>query len=726
MSGSKMTTKDRYMRKEIIEDIYEPYLGYLEKSVTKHKHMQNGFIDDIDTYVKELDSVKNNKDDFIDNLMEIAKIEIKPKISLKRIKKIIDYLKYNFNSNNLLSKIYSDPFNFITIENVFINIDQAYVISKKYKTLKNITYEILVEKFAISVIKEYSNSSFYLVKRNKQFNITKGWYEMLEIFCQDKKLNYDILEDILDNLLVPHQTDNEYFTLSQFIDIEKKMGDHILTMFYQDSDNESDEDSKNECDESHDEIDEYISNFETSNNIKFEDEQKSSIKNIVNNKLSIVYGPPGTGKTTITKCCIDYLQEEDNNYNICLMAPTGKALKCLLKSCNNIKSKKICGTIHKCVFNVFKKFKEKDEKDDDEFNNYAFESGKKDKITKFMKKKKDNDFPTHINHIIIDESSMIDIFMFKKIMFWCDYFKCKLTLLGDVFQLPPVGIGRPFEDIIYSGYFECVKLTKIKRQDNGSLKTSIVNLLEKKMTMKDFDYITDSQKVSMDTVDNSSTVFIEHEFHTEKDTTEICRKLINRFQRNMDDLCFITPQNREIGGVENINRMLQTTIYNQHEHDFWGNFRNNDYIIRTENDYKEDDVYINGDTCRMTVIGRDKIKINYDDGRSEMVDKRTLSESFMLNYSNTVHKYQGSQCENVVFILSPFHKSMYYSPQRLKLAYTAISRAKKRVIILGDKNILPQIQKHAKDIYISSFMKVFDEYEESSEDEEDSSIEEVI
>ena len=718
MSNTKMSTKDRYMRKEIIEDIYEPYLGYLDKSITKHKQMQNGFIDDIDAYVNELDNVKNNKKDFIEKIMDIAKIEIKPKISLKRIKKIIDYLKYNFNSNNLLSNIYIDPFKFITIENVFINIDQAYIISKKFKTLKKITYEILVEKFAISVIKEYSNSSFYLVKRNKRFNITKGWYEMLEIFCEDKKLNYDILEGILDNILIPHESNNEYFTLSQFIEIEKKMGDHVLTMFYQNDENADDNlQSK---------VDDYISNFENSNNIIFEDEQKNSIKNIVNNRLSVVYGPPGTGKTTITKCCIDFLQEENKNYNICLMAPTGKALKCLLKSCNNIKHKKICGTIHKCVFNVFKKFKEKDESDDNAFNNYAFENEKKGKITKFMKKKKDNDFPTHINHIIIDESSMIDIFMFKKILFWCDYFKCNLTLLGDVFQLPPVGIGRPFEDIIYSGYFECVKLTKIKRQDNGSLKTSIVNLLEKKMTMNDFDYITDSQKVSMETVENSSTVFIEHEFHSEKETTDICGKLINTFQRKMDDLCFITPQNREIGGVENINRMLQTNIYNQHENDFWGNFRNNDYIIRTENDYKDDDVYINGDTCRMTVIGRDKIKINYDDGRSEMVDKRTLSESFMLNYSNTVHKYQGSQCDNVVFILSPFHKSMYYSPQRLKLAYTAISRAKKRVIILGDKNILPQIQKLAKDIYISSFMKVFDEYEESSEDEEDASIGEVI
>jgi DNA polymerase III delta prime subunit len=718
MANAKMSTKDRYMRNEIIEDIYEPYLGYLEKSVTKHKQMQNGFIDDIESYVNELNNVKNNKNDFIDKIMEIAKIEIKPKISLKRIKKIVDYLKYNFNSNNLLSKIYSDPFKFITIENVFITIDQAYAISKKYKTLKNITYELLVEKFAISAIREYSNSSFYLVKRNKQFNITKGWYEMLEIFCEDKKLNYDILEGILDNIIVPHQSNNEYFTLTQFIDIEKKMGDHVLTMFYQNEENVDDNlQSK---------VDDYISNFENSNNIIFEDEQKNSIKNIVNNRLSIVYGPPGTGKTTITKCCIDFLQEENKNYNICLMAPTGKALKCLLKSCNNIKHKKICGTIHKCVFNVFKKFKEKDESDDNKFNNYAFENEKKGKITKFMKKKKDNDFPTHINHIIIDESSMIDIFMFKKILFWCDYFKCNLTMLGDVFQLPPVGIGRPFEDIIYSEYFECVKLTKIKRQDNGSLKTSIVNLLDKKMTMNDFDYITDSQKVSMETLENSSTVFIEHEFHSEKETTDICGKLINMFQRKMDDLCFITPQNREIGGVENINRMLQTNIYNQHENDFWGNFRNNDYIIRTENDYKDDDVYINGDTCRMTVIGRDKIKINYDDGRSEMVDKRTLSESFMLNYSNTVHKYQGSQCENVVFILSPFHKSMYYSPQRLKLAYTAISRAKKRVIILGDKNILPQIQKHAKDIYISSFMKVFDEYEESSEDEEDASVGEVI
>lgn len=130
-----------------------------------------------------------------------------------------------------------------------------------------------------------------------------------------------------------------------------------------------------------------------------------------------------------------------------MAAPTGKAIKGLLNNCKNIRDQSKCGTIHKCIYNTFDKIR-------------------KEKV--FNK----------IHKIIVDEASMIDIFIFKSLIAWCKIFNCGLILCGDIDQLPPVGMGRPFECIIKSNIFpdNITNLIEIKRQDKGKLKDCILNI----------------------------------------------------------------------------------------------------------------------------------------------------------------------------------------------------------------------------------------------------------
>ena len=151
----------------------------------------------------------------------------------------------------------------------------------------------------------------------------------------------------------------------------------------------------------------------------------------------------------------------------------------VLEKCSNIKNTTICGTLHKCILNTFPKIKKNAGTKDNDFSVYnnPDHNEENNTNTNTNKENTENDnLPSTIDIMIVDEASMVDIFMFKKILRWCEYFNSKLILLGDIQQLPPVSSGRPFESIIKSNLIKCTYLTKIKRQDDGNLKNMIINL----------------------------------------------------------------------------------------------------------------------------------------------------------------------------------------------------------------------------------------------------------
>ena len=179
-----------------------------------------------------------------------------------------------------------------------------------------------------------------------------------------------------------------------------------------------------------------------------------------------------------------------------------------------------------------------------------------------------------------------------------------------------------------------------------------------------------------------------------------------------------------------MNKLLQNEVYNISENWVHGYFKENDYVMRTKNKYSDDIIRVNGDTGQIRFINKQKqvthsntgitrvintriAQIIYDDDSNniEEVDLIDIADNFTLNYCNTVHKYQGSQKDVVVFIASSLHCSLSsWGTNRLKLAYTAISRAVKNLIIIGDENTFFNIQDSDDEQFVSSFMIEFNEY----------------
>ena len=306
--------------------------------------------------------------------------------------------------------------------------------------------------------------------------------------------------------------------------------------------------------------------------------------------------------------------------------------------------------------------------------------------------------------MLVDEASMIDIFMFKKLLNFCEYFQCSLLLCGDIKQLPPVGKGQPFACIVNSECFNTQFLTKIKRQDEGKLKDCIININNKTLSDNDFDGI--------------STTFIEHDFKNVSKSIHLFKQLVQ--DNGEENIGIITPENDKEPGTFEMNKFLQNQVYNSDNPFYHAFFKEKDYVMRTENKYEEDVIRVNGDTGVINFVGKDipdkKAKISYDndnhdDDNFEYMDLGDIKDNFTLNYCNTVHKYQGSQKPVIIFICSPLHNSLSWGTNRLKLVYTAISRAQKKLIVIGDKELFFNVQNCQDEPFVSSFMTEFITYE---------------
>lgn len=686
----------------------DKYVEALESIINKDSQYQSiSLVDDIKLFKRERDEIKRNtyygyteKNTFVDTVLHIMEWfkDFQSKITFKTFEKMIETLRFENHSRYFLRNIVDNPYELIQIEHSTINFNQAFRIAKELQI--PVSDEVLIQKWAIFAVQD-NNGSFYKIKSHpdsndayKQYSdrsYKQGWYWLLRKFCDENKLlaHYGKYLVILNSLMVEHKTMKNLYGIKDFVEIEKNIGDAIMDLYY-DNSNELDEET----------FDSFIVKFERGKStfetpFKFNDEQISAIKHAITDKLCIITGPPGTGKSTIVEAVIEWFNiqslQTKRDYVISLMAPTGKAFKGLLDKCRNIEDVSICGTLHKCLLNTFPKM----EKQIDEATRaksyepeYAIEEASKNGSKK--------QYPQYINKIIVDETSMVDIFMFQKLLKKCKYFNCDLVLCGDIKQLPPVGKGRPFECIIKSELFNTVHLTEIKRQDTGKLKDCIIKINKRELAMGDFD--------------NDSTIFINHTFTDEDKTIQICNKLVQKYGKN--SIAFITPENNKQPGVFEMNKLLQNKVYNSTRPYHHGYFKEDDFVMRTENKYDDDIIRVNGDTG-IIKFKSGSAYIHYDDDTNsiEKMSIYDIADNFTLNYCNTVHKYQGSQKDVVVFICSSIHSSLSWGTNRLKLAYTAISRAAKNLIILGDKETFFAIQNCKEEPFVSSFMSEFNDCE---------------
>ncbi len=385
--------------------------------------------------------------------------------------------------------------------------------------------------------------------------------------------------------------------------------------------------------------------------ISFSEEQKLAIEQAVRSKVMIITGGPGTGKTTIVNSIIRILERKGQR--ILLAAPTGRAAKRISDTTG-----RPAKTIHRLL-------------------EYSPRKGG-------FQRNRENPLPADL--IIVDEASMIDILLLNHLLKAIPL-QARLILVGDIDQLPSVGPGNVLKDIINSRQVEVVKLTEIFRQARKSL--IVVNA--HRVNSGVLPRIKEDEEAG-----SSEFYFIEREEPEralEAVLELVSRRIPDRFGFDpREQTQVLSPMHKGLLGVENLNFELQQRLNPSGQELVRGalRFRIRDKVMQSINNYEKE--VFNGDIGIIEGIDREEqeLSVRYED-RVVGYDLSELDE-LMLAYAISVHKSQGNEYPAVVIPLLPQH---YLLLQR-NLLYTAITRAKRLVVIVGTKKALAIAVKNAR------------------------------
>jgi exodeoxyribonuclease V alpha subunit len=386
------------------------------------------------------------------------------------------------------------------------------------------------------------------------------------------------------------------------------------------------------------------------NHIELAETQKQALRKAITGKVLVLTGGPGTGKTTLVNSLVRILEKK--RQLIVLASPTGRAAK-RLSEVTGREAK----TIHRLL----------------EFS--PKEGG--------FKRNEDN--PLDADLVVIDEASMVDILLMNNLLKAIPL-AATLVLVGDVDQLPSVGPGNVLKDVIASGCVETVILTEIFRQAQESL--IIVNA--HRVNRGEFPQLKPQPGQRSDF------------YYVEKNTPEevlgvikeLCiKRLPNAFHLSpLDDIQVMTPMHRGTVGVANLNAELQALLNPEGKVITRGGrlFRINDKVMQIKNNYEKD--VFNGDIGR--IIGIDfeeqRVKVRFED---RVVDYELSDlDDLVLAYAISIHKSQGAEYPAVVVPLL----SQHYIMLQRNLLYTAITRAKRLVVLVGSKRAIAIAVKNNK------------------------------
>jgi exodeoxyribonuclease V alpha subunit len=392
-------------------------------------------------------------------------------------------------------------------------------------------------------------------------------------------------------------------------------------------------------------FDQAISQASKSLKINLAQQQEEAVEASISNKIHIITGGPGTGKSTITKVILKVL----SNYRekILLAAPTGRAAKRLTEITG-----REAQTIHSLL-------------------SLDFSGGS------FLNSRLSE--PLDAEVLIVDEASMIDTALMA-VLLSCLPDQCKLILVGDVDQLPSVGPGNVLNDMILAGQIPVTRLTEIFRQATDSqivMNAHKINngLFPDIQINKDGDFF----------------------FIQEKKAEKIAQLLVNLIKKRLPqayqlhplkDIQLLCPMHKSEIGTQRLNEEIQKALNDPDSKKEIAKrgglkFSVGDKVMQIKNNYEKS--VFNGDIGFIKKIKTvDKLLIvEMDDSREVEYEFSELNE-LELAYAVTVHKYQGSEAPCIIM---PIHESQYSLLFR-NLLYTAVTRGKKLVILVGSKEAL--------------------------------------
>lgn len=409
-----------------------------------------------------------------------------------------------------------------------------------------------------------------------------------------------------------------------------------------------------------------IRKIEEYSDYELDERQREAVAEAAQNGIFILTGGPGTGKTTTINAMIQYFQSQ--GMDICLAAPTGRAAKRMTEA-TGYEAK----TIHRLL----------------EVNGNPEEQD-----TGGFGRNRENPLETDV--VIIDEMSMVDLPVMHALLS-AIVPGTRLILVGDINQLPSVGPGKVLKDLIDSEAFPVMMLTKIFRQAQES--DIVVNAHK----------INEGKEVR---IDNKSRDFF---FLRRQDANVIISVLLTLIQKKlpsyvdakMTDIQVLTPTKKGLLGVERLNKILQRYLNPpspQKEEKEYGEkiFRIGDKVMQVKNNYQlEWEIatkyglvvdkgigVFNGDMGIITEINTydETLEVEYDEKRKVKYPFKMLDE-LDLAYAVTIHKSQGSEYPAVLIPLLPGPRQLYCR----NLLYTAVTRAKKCVTLVGSESVFQQM-----------------------------------
>ena len=534
-----------------------------------------------------------------------------------------------------------------------------------------------IDKMALDIGMEYNNEK--RIRSGIKHALTLATYNGHCAVIYDNLIKFvnellgvreEEIEDVLINmkakeeLVIEDRENEEWVYLSSYYMAEKNVAEKLIKLDQYKNIKKIDKFKKE------------LELFEKKSNIELSEKQKEAIKEINDHNICVITGGPGTGKTTIIKTIIDLFKH--NGMKPVLCAPTGRAAKRMTEATGEEAK-----TLHRLL----------------EIGSIVSEDTQNVNTNLSVA-------PIDADIIIVDEMSMVDIFLMN---YLCKaiYNGTKLVLVGDTDQLPSVGPGNVLKDIIQSEKITTIVLNKIFRQAAQSkiiINSHRVNDGESFITKEEINEINDK--------------YLEDFFYIdETNKTKILNQVLSlsgeRLKKYGDydflqNIQVITPTKKGELGTKELNQLLQATVNpiseTKKERKFGDSiFREGDRVMQIKNNYEmywerkkplleTGSGVFNGEFGTIQKINEHEkqIQIKFDDEKIAWYAFNEL-EQIEHAYAITVHKAQGSEFDVVIMVIGPS------APMLLtrNLLYTGMTRAKKLLIMIGNKNIIDFMIKNA-------------------------------